>query len=194
MPNIRNAEVKGKRALLRVDFNVLLSDGKVEDLYRINKTIPTIEYLSRKGAKVIIISHLSAGKNGSLASVAKYLNSAGKSFSLGFIKATNLDLIAENLKGMKDGDVAMLENIRLHKEEEENNDNFAKNFQNWAIFSSTTLSARLTGSTPLSSEFQNTSLRMPVFFLKKRSGIAIGFFTGAPFLLLLRRSEGGNQT
>ena len=80
LPNIRNAEVKGKRALLRVDFNVLLSDGKVEDLYRINKTIPTIEYLSRKGAKVIIISHLSAGKNGSLASVAKYLNSAENLF------------------------------------------------------------------------------------------------------------------
>ena len=137
--------------LLRVDFNVLFSDGKVEDLYRITRTIPTIEYLSRKGAKVIIISHLSVGKNGSLASVAKYLNSAGKSFSFGFIKATDLDLIAESLKGMKDGDVAMLENIRLHKEEEENNDNFAKNFQNWAIFSSTTLSARLTGSTPLSS-------------------------------------------
>lgn len=126
LPSIRDINVKGKRVLLRVDFNVLFSDGKVEDLYRINRTIPTIEYLSRRGAKVIIISHLSAGKNGTLASVAKHLNSLEKSFSLGFIKATDLNLIAESLMGMKDGDVMMLENIRLHKEEEKNDDNFAK--------------------------------------------------------------------
>ena len=126
LPSIRDVNVKGRRVLLRVDFNVLFSDGKMEDLYRINRTLPTIDYLSRKGAKVIIISHLSAGKNGSLASVAKYLNSLEKSFPLGFIKATDLDLIAESLKGMKDGDVAMLEDIRLHKKEERNDDNFAK--------------------------------------------------------------------
>ena len=126
LPSVRDAEVRGKRVLLRVDFNVLFSDGKVEDLYRINRTIPTIEYLSRKGAKVIIISHLSAGKNGSLSLVAKYLNNAEKSFPLGFIKATDLDLIAESLKGMKDGDAAMLENIRLQAGEEQNDKNFAR--------------------------------------------------------------------
>lgn len=126
LPSVKSINVKGKRVLLRVDFNVLFSDGKVEDLYRINRTLPTIEYLSRNGAKVIIISHLSVGKNGSLASVAEYLNSMEKSFPLGFIKATDLNLIAENLKSMKDGDVAMLEDIRLHKEEENNDDNFAK--------------------------------------------------------------------
>src|SRR3989344_9079834 len=126
LPSIRNAEVKGKRVLLRVDFNVLFSDGKMEDVYRIKKTVPTIEYLSRKGAKVIIISHLSAGKNGSLAPVAKYLNSAEKSFPLGFIKATDLSLIAERLKSMKDGDAMMLENIRLQDGEEQNDINFAR--------------------------------------------------------------------
>src|SRR3989344_7506096 len=92
LPSIGDIDVKGKRVLLRIDFNVLFSDGKVEDLYRINRTIPTIEYLSQKGAKVIIISHLSAGKNGSLASVAKYLNSIEKSFPLGFIKRHRLKL------------------------------------------------------------------------------------------------------
>ena len=108
LPKVRDAEVKGKRVLLRVDFNVLFSDGKVEDLYRIERTIPTIEYLSQKGAKVIIISHLSEGKKGSMASVAKYLNSVEKSFPLGFIKDTDLSLIAERLKGMKNGDAMML--------------------------------------------------------------------------------------
>src|SRR3989344_6748794 len=126
LPKVRDAEVKGKRVLLRVDFNVLFSDGKVEDLYRIERTIPTIEYLSQKGAKIIIISHLSPGKNGSLASVAKYLNSIEKSFPLGFIKATDLSLIAESLKEMKDGDTMMLEDIRLQAGEEQNDENFAR--------------------------------------------------------------------
>src|SRR3989344_104377 len=126
LPSVRDAEVKGKQVLLRVDFNVLFSDGKVEDLYRIKRTIPTIEYLSQKGAKVIIISHLSPGKNGSLASVAKYLNSIEKSFPLGFIKATDLSLIAESLNDMKDGDAVMLENIRLQAGEEQNDKNFAR--------------------------------------------------------------------
>src|SRR3989344_3050758 len=128
LPSVRNIDVKGKRVLLRVDFNVLFSDGKVEDLYRITRTIPTIEYLSRKGAKVIIISHLSPGKNGSLASVAKYLNSIEKSFHLGFIKATDLSLIAEKIfiggalannclqaKGMDIGSSVLSENIPVEK-------------------------------------------------------------------------------
>lgn len=128
LPSIKNIEVRGKRVLLRVDFNVLFSNGKVEDLYRITRTVPTIEYLSKNGAKVIIISHLSKGKKGSLASVAKYLNSGRCSFPVGFIKTTDLSLIAESLKSIKGGEVVMLEDIRLHKEEEENNDNFAKKF------------------------------------------------------------------
>ena len=186
LPNIRNAEVKGKRALLRVDFNVLFSDGKMEDLYRINRTIPTIEYLSRKGAKVIIISHLSAGKNGSLASVAKYLNSAGKSFSLGFIKATDLDLIAESLKGMKDGDVAMLENIRLHKEEEENDGNFAKKlselgdiFVNDAFSVSHRRHASIVGVTEFLPSYAG------FLFEEEVKGLRTAFLPERPFLLLL---------
>ena len=126
LPSVKDIDVKGKRVLLRVDFNVLFSDGKVEDLYRIKGTIPTIEYLSQKGAKVVIISHLSEGKNGSLASVAKYLNSIEKSFPLGFIKATDLNLMAERLKNMKEGDAVMLENIRLQAGEEQNDENFAR--------------------------------------------------------------------
>lgn len=132
LPGIRNLDVKGKKVLLRVDFNVLFSDGKMEDIYRIKKAIPTIEYLSKQGAKVIIISHLSAGKNGSLASIAKYLNSLEKSFLLGFIKTTDLDLIAERLKGLKNGDAVMLEDIRAHKEEQNNDDNFAKKLSDLA--------------------------------------------------------------
>src|SRR3989344_1043868 len=126
LPSVRDIDVKGKRVLLRVDFNVFFSDGKMEDLYRIKRTIPTIEYLRRKGAKLIIISHLSAGKSGSLVSVAKYLNNAKKFFPVEFIKTADFNLIAERIKVMKDGDAAMLENIRLQTGEEQNDKNFAR--------------------------------------------------------------------
>ena len=70
----------------------MFDDGKLEDLHRINKTIPTIEYLHKKGAKVVLISHLSTGKNGSLSSVADYLNNKA-SFQVKFIKEKDIDNI-----------------------------------------------------------------------------------------------------
>ena len=186
LPSIRDVEVKGKRILLRVDFNVLFSDGKVEDLYRINRAIPTIEYLSRKGAKVIIISHLSAGKNGSLASVAKYLNSVEKSFPLGFIKDTDLNLIAENLKSMKDGNAVMLENIRLRKEEQENDDNFAKSlselgdiYVNDAFSASHRKHASIVGIPKYLPSYAG------FLFEEEIKGLQMAFFAGTSFLLLL---------
>ena len=186
LPSIRDVEVKGKRILLRVDFNVLFSDGKVEDLYRINRAIPTIEYLSRKGAKVIIISHLSAGKNGSLASVAKYLNSVEKSFPLGFIKDTDLNLIAENLKSMKDGNAVMLENIRLRKEEQENDDNFAKSlselgdiYVNDAFSASHRKHASIVGIPKYLPSYAG------FLFEEEIKGLQMAFSPEHPFLLLL---------
>src|SRR3989338_9932639 len=186
LPSIRDIDVKGKRVLLRVDFNVLFSDGKVEGLYRIKRTIPTIEYLSQKGAKVIIISHLSAGKNGSLAPVAKYLNSIEKSFPLGFIKATDLSLIAESLKGMKDGDAAMLENIRLQTGEEQNDKNFARQlaglgdiYVNEAFSASHRKHASIVGI----AEFLPSYVGF--LFEEEVKGLQSAFLPEHPFLLLL---------
>ena len=125
LPSVKNFNPKSKRVILRVDFNVLFDDGKLEDLHRINKTIPTIEYLHKKGAKVVLISHLSTGKNGSLSSVADYLNSKA-SFQVKFIKEKNIDNIKKEIVGLKDGEAVLLENIRMHKGEEENNPDFAK--------------------------------------------------------------------
>ena len=186
LPSIRDIDVKGKQVLLRVDFNVLFSDGKVEDLYRIERTIPTIEYLSQKGAKIIIISHLSPGKNGSLASVAKYLNSIEKSFPLGFIKATDLNLIAERLKGMKNGDAMMLENIRLQDGEEQNDINFARQlaelgdiYINEAFSASHRKHASIVGIT----EFLPSYIGF--LFEEEVKGLQSAFSPEHPFLLLL---------
>ena len=115
--------LKGLTVLLRVDFNVPIVDGKVEDDFRIVKTLPTIKFLQKKGAKVVLIAHL--GKGGeSLAPVAKALNI--------FIKTKFVpDIIgveAQNaVKEMKNGEVLLLENLRNDAGEEENSKLFAMN-------------------------------------------------------------------
>jgi phosphoglycerate kinase len=107
--------VKGKIVLLRVDFNVPIEDGKVEDDFRIVKALPTIRFLVKKNAKVVLITHL--GKGGeSLAPVAKVLNE--------FIKVKFVpDIVgkeAQNaVKNMQNGEVILLENLRNDKGEQE---------------------------------------------------------------------------
>ena len=99
--------LKGKRVILRVDFNEPIKNGKVVDDFRIRKTLPTINFLRKRGAKVIIISHLTDGKNKSLEPVAKYLS----------------PLLTRRGAG---GEVLLLENIRNYPGEEKNDKNFAK--------------------------------------------------------------------
>lgn len=117
IPSIKNADTSGKRVLLRVDFNVLFDDGSLEDVYRIKRTIPTIELLKKAGAKTIIISHLSAGKNGTLKIVADYCN---RKFGLDikFLEGNDLSEIKSSIGEMRGGDIVLLENIRQFKGEE----------------------------------------------------------------------------
>ncbi|MDO8660159.1 MAG: phosphoglycerate kinase [Candidatus Parcubacteria bacterium] len=115
--------LKSLIVLLRVDFNVPIIDGKVEDDFRIVKALPTIQFLQKKGAKVVLITHL--GKGGeSLAPVAKVLN---KFIKTKFVR----DIIgaeAQNaVKEMKNGEVVLLENLRNDKGEKECSKLFAVN-------------------------------------------------------------------
>jgi len=111
LPSIKNINVRGKKVLLRVDFNVPVKNGKVEDDFRIKKTLPTINLLKKKGAKIILISHTTK-KGGTLRPVAKYLK-------IKFIP----DL---KLSNIKNGEVVLLENIRNFNGEESNDSKFAK--------------------------------------------------------------------
>lgn len=124
-------DVSGKRVLLRVDFNVPLNeDGEILDDTRILAAIPTLTYLRKNNAKTIVVAHLGRPKGNvvpkySLKPVAERLSKV-----LGCEVKLATDVVGESahrlVDNMQDGDVVMLENIRFHKEEEENNDAFCK--------------------------------------------------------------------
>ena len=124
---IEDIEVKGKKVLVRCDFNVPLKDGVITDENRLNGALPTIKYLVANGAKVILCSHLGKDASKSLAPVAKRLSEMlGQEVKF----ARDEEVVGANAKAavaeMKDGDVVLLENTRCRKEETKNVDEFSK--------------------------------------------------------------------
>lgn len=129
---VDDINAKGKRVLVRCDFNVPLKDGVITDENRINAALPTIQKLINDGAKVILCSHLGKPKNGpeakfSLAPVAKRLSEKlGKEV----VFAADDTVVGDNAKAavaaMKDGDVVLLENTRFRSEETKNGEAFSK--------------------------------------------------------------------
>ncbi len=129
--NLSEADLKAKKVLVRVDFNVPLDDeGKITDDTRIRAALPTIQYLTEKGAKVILCSHMGRPKGKvvdsmRLSSIAQRLSEL-----LGQDVVMCDDCIGESvtttIAGLGEGQVAMLENLRFHNEEEGNDAEFAK--------------------------------------------------------------------
>lgn len=128
---VKDLDVKGKRVFVRVDFNVPLNEDRViTDDTRIRAAIPTIQYLIDHEAKVILASHLGRPKGQvnekySLAPVAAKLGEIlGKQV---FFASDCVGEAAQKVvAGMSDGDVALLENLRFHSEEEKNEPNFVR--------------------------------------------------------------------
>ncbi len=128
---IEDIQVKGKKVLVRCDFNVPLDENKkITDENRIQGALPTIQYLVKNGAKVILCSHMGRPKGEfnmkySLAPVAKRLSEL-----LGQEVKLAKDVIGPDAKALaaalQDGQVMMLENVRFHKEEEKNDPEFAR--------------------------------------------------------------------
>jgi phosphoglycerate kinase len=128
MKKIDRLNLKSKRVLLRVDFNVPMAKGKILDDFRIKIEIPVIKELIRKKAKIILISHLGRPegefkKEFSLTPIKKLLEKYLKRKVLGPLK---IERAKEEIERMKDGDVLLLENIRFYKGEIESDENFAK--------------------------------------------------------------------
>ncbi len=129
---VEDLNVKGKRVLVRCDFNVPVKDGVITDENRITASLPTIKKLIDEGAKVILCSHMGKPKGEvkpelSLAPVAVRL-SEKLGLDVKFAKDDNV--VGKNAKAavaaMKDGEVVLLENTRYRKEETKNEDNFSK--------------------------------------------------------------------
>ena len=127
---VKDIDLKGKRVLMRVDFNVPMQDGKVTDDKRIKASLPTIKYVLDQGASLILMSHLGRPKGGpdpefSLRPAAEVLSS-----HLGIPVKMAPDTLGPEVesmaKALKPGEVLMLENTRFHKGEEKNDLDLAK--------------------------------------------------------------------
>jgi len=139
---IKDVDVKGKKCLVRVDFNVPIADGVITDDNRIAGALPTINYLIENNAKVILCSHLGRPKGG----IAKF-DENKKKYSLKIVadelkKRLNTkvvfaeDIIGDSAKAAvaacKDGEVVLLENLRFHEEEEKNDKEFCRQLAMYA--------------------------------------------------------------
>ena len=129
--SIDEVQVRGKKVLVRVDFNVPLDDNRqITDDTRIKAALPTINYLRDQGAKIILVSHLGRPKGKvnpqySLAPVAVRLSELlGKEVIMA--KDCIGQQVEEEINRLGEGDVALLENVRFYEEEEKNNPDFAR--------------------------------------------------------------------
>lgn len=171
LPSIKNINVKGKRVILRVDFNVPVEKGKIEDDFRIKRTLPTIKFLKKKGAKIILISHLTEGRAKSLKPMAKYLG---------------VKFVKNKIPEIRNGEVIMLENIRNYPGEEKNDKNFAKKlaslgdiYVNEAFSVSHREHASIIGVTKYLPSY------MGLLFGDELKNLSVVFKSKHPFLLIL---------
>ncbi|HLC59890.1 MAG TPA: phosphoglycerate kinase [Candidatus Nanoarchaeia archaeon] len=129
---LNDLNVKGKRVLVRVDFNVPLDKitGEITDDKRIKETLPTIKFLIDRNAKIILCSHLGRpdGKVVENLRMDKIAHRLGQLLNKKVNKLNDCvgDYVKEEVMKMKDGDVVLLENLRFHPDEEENDESFSR--------------------------------------------------------------------
>jgi phosphoglycerate kinase len=126
MKSIKDLKVlKGKRVILRADLNVPTKDGKILDDFRIKKVLPTILFLQKNGAKVIILSHIGDDAKESLSIVANNIKKHLKEFT--FITTPIFsDETEKKVNAIKNGEVILLENLRREDGEKKNSPSFAR--------------------------------------------------------------------
>ena len=128
--SIRDLQLEGRRVLLRADFNVPMEDGKVQDLSRIRATLPTLKHAMERGARLVLMSHLGR-PNGkpqpkySLEPVGAAL-AEELSCEVLFTDDCLSDAAGKIVNDLRDGQLALLENLRFHAAEEKNEEGFAR--------------------------------------------------------------------
>ena len=128
---VRDADVEGKRVLMRVDFNVPLKDGVVTDDTRVRAAIPTIQYLKEHNAKIILMSHLGRPDGTGFQPELSLRPAAEKlaeltGYDVKFVEDTYGDKATEAVAALNDGDILVLENVRFDKREKKNDPEIAK--------------------------------------------------------------------
>ncbi len=130
MKSIREMEFKGKRVLMRVDFNVPIKEGKVSSTVRIERTLPSIKYIIERGGKLILLSHLGRPKGKVVSSLSLKPVAYELSKLLGkgvkFLPQCVGKEVGDYVQKMKEGEVVLLENTRFYPGEKENETNFCK--------------------------------------------------------------------
>lgn len=177
-------DLAGKRILLRLDLNVPLLNGEVRDAYRIEQSIPTIDFLRKAGARVIIMSHLGSGKpEDTLFPIAKYLN---QKFPVKFLDRLMSPENGDVIHSMHDSDVILLENLRHNNGEEKNDPKFARYlaslgdvYVNDAFAVSHRAHASLVGVPALLPSFAG------ILFAQEVEHLAVAFAPKHPFLFIL---------
>ena len=128
--DLEDSFFKGKRVFVRVDFNVPIKDGKIQDDTRIRKALPTITYLLDREARVILASHLGRPKGErkpelSLRPVAEHLSKILKK-EVKFVDDCVGNKVQNAVRALKNGEVILLENLRFYTEETKNDENFSR--------------------------------------------------------------------
>jgi len=129
--SIKDIDIKGKRVIMRVDFNVPMANGAVSDDKRIKASLPTIQYILDQGASLVLMSHLGRPKGAGFEADFS-LKAASEALAKLLGKPVQMapDCVGAETeamaKALKPGEVLLLENVRFHKEEEKNDPAFAK--------------------------------------------------------------------
>ncbi len=129
LQDISAAKLKGKRVLVRLDLNVPFVRGRVMGDYRLRQSIPTLEFLRKAGAKIIIISHYDVEFSKTLRPIATHMR---KFFSVGFVPDITGPRVLKMIQGMRNGDALILENLRTDPREEKNSRAFAQELASYA--------------------------------------------------------------
>ena len=137
--SIKSAKIKKNSVvILRSDFNVSVVSNKIVDTFRIDQSLPTINYLVNKGAKILILAHMGNDGKQSLKPVFNYLNKVLPKNSIAFCGDFDFDVLANKIVQQKSGSIILLENIRKLPGEKDNDKKagevLAKNFASLADF------------------------------------------------------------
>ncbi len=185
----------GKKVLVRVDFNITINNGAVTEDYRIRSAIPTIEYLIKRGAKVILASHLGRPKfrdhNNTLAPVAVRLKEI-LNRNVDFIDDCIGPEVQAKIDKLNYGSILLLENLRYYSEEQDNDPEFSKSISSLAdIYVNDAFSTSHRKHASTYGAVKNFEIRLSGFSLKKETEYLsmIRYNPKKPFTLVIGGSK-----